>query len=433
MVYLEVGLVLFLTLVNGALALSELAIVSSRPARLRTMLDRNVRGARQALALAADPGRFLSTVQIGITLVGVLSGAYSGATLGDKLSHWFLARGVPAAWAYIAGVGAIVTAITYLSLIFGELVPKQLALRNPEGLACKVAPAMNALSIAAYPIVWLLDFSGKGVLALFGKSEDGDRNVTEEEIKTLVAEAESAGVIEPGERQMISMVMRLGDRSVRGVMTPRMEVEMIDLSAPAAETLEAVSRSSHSRFPVHDGNPDLVLGVMKIKDLVGSSFDEMASLEAFVRAAPTIPADVDALDAVEILRRSPVHMGMVHDEHGSFLGVLTAADILEAIVGTFAQEGEAYEEAIVVREDGSMLVSGWMPIDDMAEALSLSLPENRAYQTAAGLLVDLFGKLPAVGERVSMGGWLFEVVDLDGRRIDKILAVRQTPSAARES
>jgi len=432
MLYFEIGLVLVLTLVNGALAMSELAVVSSRPARLRAMTERKVKGARQALALATDPGRFLSTVQIGITLVGILSGAYSGATLGEKLSGWFVAQGLPVAWAYIAGVGAIVTGITYLSLIIGELVPKQLALKDPEGVACRVAPAMSVLAIVAYPVVWLLDWSGKLVLRLLGQKDDGDRSVTEEEIKTLVAEAESAGVIEPGERQMISSIMRLGDRSVRGVMTPRIEVEMIDISAPVSEAIEEIARSGHSRFPVHDGNPELVTGVLWIKDLVNAEWEKPGTLRAFVREAPTIPADVDALDAMEILRRSPVHMGMVHDEHGSFLGILTAADILEAIVGVFAQEGEAYEEAIVKREDGSLLIAGWMPIDDAADALGLSLPENRPYQTAAGMLVNLFGKLPAVGERVSFAGWTFEVVDLDGRRIDKILAEKRPALVVRQ-
>jgi putative hemolysin len=433
MIYLEIGLVILLTLVNGALAMSELAVVSSRPARLRALIERDVKGARQALALATEPGRFLSTVQIGITLVGILSGAYSGATLGEKLGAWFLAQGVPSAFAYAAGVGVIVAGITYLSLIVGELVPKQLALKNPEGIACKVAPAMIVLSVVAYPVVWFLDLSGRLLLALLRQKEDEARGVTQEEIKTLVAEAESAGVIEPGERQMISGVMRLGDRSVRSVMTPRMAVEMIDLSAPVAQAMALIEKSAHSRFPVHDDNPELVTGVLWIKDLVSARGTQPETLRGFVRAAPTIPADVEALDAVEILRHSPVHLGMVHDEHGSFLGILTAADILEAIVGAFSQEGEVFEEQIVVRADGSLLVAGSMRVDDLAEALRLSLPENRPYQTAAGMLVDLFGKLPAVGESISYRDWDFEIVDLDGRRIDKILASKRAFPAGRRA
>lgn len=428
MIYLEIGLVLLLTLINGALSMSELAVVSSRPARLRAMAERKVSGARQALALATDPGRFLSTVQIGITLVGIVSGAFSGATLGEKLSAWLLSQGLTRAWAYFAGVGIVVAAITYLSLVIGELVPKQLALRNPEGLACKVAPVMAALSLAAYPLVWLLDWSGKIVLAAMGRRQGDGRSVSEEEIRTLVAEAESAGIIEPGERRMISSVMRLGDRSVRGVMTPRMDVEMIDLAEPVLETFTAIAGSPHSRFPVYDRDPELVIGVLKLKDLVGALGERPETLRPFVREAPTIPADVDALDALEILRRSPVHMGLVHDEHGVFLGLVTTADILEAIVGAFAQEGEPFEEPIVTRADGSLLVAGSTPAEELAETLGLSLPEGRTYQTAAGMLVDLFGKLPAVGDHVLFGDWRLEVVDLDGRRIDKILVARQAPA-----
>lgn len=433
MIYLEIALVLVLILINGVLAMSELAVVSSRPARLRALIDRKVRGARQALTLATDPGRFLSTVQIGITLVGILSGAFSGATVGQNLSAWFEKQGVPTTWAYVVGVGVIVTAITYLSLIIGELVPKQIALRNPEKIACKVAPAMSVLAIIAYPVVWLLDWSGKIVLSLMGHREGGERSVTEEEIKSLVAEAESAGILEPGERQMISSVMRLGDRSVRGVMTPRVDVEMVDLSAPISDALEMIAHSAHSRFPAHDDDPDVVTGVLWAKDLVNADWEKPNSLRPFVRPAPTIPADVDALNVVEILRRSSVHMGMVHDEYGSFLGIATAADILEAIVGVFAKEGEALEEAIVTREDGSLLIAGWMPIDDMADALGVTLSENRPYETAAGLLIYVFGRLPVVGERTLFQNWQFEIVDLDGRRIDKILATKQSAVDVRAS
>ena len=433
MLYVEIAVVLFLTLINGVLAMSELAVVASRPARLRALVVRDVKGAGQALALATNPGRFLSTVQIGITLVGILAGAFSGATLGENLSSWFEEQGVPTTWAYVLGVGVIVTAITYLSLIIGELVPKQLALKNPESIACKVAPAMSVLAIVVYPIVWLLDWSGKIVLSLMGQKEAAERSVTEEEIKTLVAEAESAGVLEPGERQMISSVMRLGDRSVRGVMTPRTEVEMVNLSAPISDTLETIAHSIHSRFPAHDDNPDVVRGVLWAKDLVNAGWEMPTCLRPFVRPAPIIPAGVDARDVVEIFRRSSVHMGMVHDEHGSFLGIVTAADILEAIVGVFAKEGEALEEAIVTREDGSLLIAGWMPIDDMADALGVTLPENRPYETAAGMLVNMFGKLPAVGERILVQDWQFEIIDLDGRRIDKVLATKRSTASAQDS
>src|SRR5215204_1440234 len=231
MLYLELGIVVVLILINGVLAMAELAIVSSRRARLQALVEREVVGSRRALALAADPGRFLSTVQIGITLVGVLSGAFSGATLGFRLATWLTGLGLSEGAAEAIGVGVVVALITYVSLIVGELVPKQVALRDPEAIAARVAPAMTHLARFASPLVWLLDNSGDIVLRLLGYRAESERKVTEEEVRTLIAEAETAGVLEPGERAMISGVMRLGDRPVRAVMTPRRDVDMLDLAA----------------------------------------------------------------------------------------------------------------------------------------------------------------------------------------------------------
>ncbi len=422
MVFVETGLVLLFTLVNGLLAMSELAVVSSRPARLQILEKNGVPGARLALKLGSDPGSFLSTVQIGITLVGVLSGAFSGATLGERLSLWLVSAGMPVFWAAIVGVTLVVTMVTYLSLIIGELVPKRLALRNPERIACFVAPAMIVLSRISWPLVFLLNSSGRFVLWLIGQKDESQQRITEEEIRTLVAEAETAGVIEPGERHMIAQVMRLGDRPVRSVMTPRVDVDLLDLSDDVAENIAIIRKSPHSRFPVHEGNPDEVIGIIWSKDLIGFANGNSASLRSLVRHAPIIPAPVDALDVIDTLKRSAVHMGLVHDEYGNFLGVVTTADILEAIVGSFATEEGDAEEAIVTRSDGSLLVSGWMPVVELAEALALPLPKNRSYETAAGMLIDAFGKLPEVGDKTSIGNWHFEVLDLDGRRIDKLLA-----------
>lgn len=430
MLSLEVTLVVFLTLVNGLLSMSELAMVSSRPARLKGMAERGVTGARRALALSADPGRFLSTVQIGITLVGILAGAFSGATLGERLSSWLQEQGLPNFWASFFGVGLVVTAITYMSLIFGELVPKQLALKNPERIACFMAPAMTWLSRFSYPIVWVLDKSGKAVLKLIGGDADSDRRVTEEEIRTLVAEAESAGVIEPGERQMISSVMRLGDRPVSSVMTPRIELDVIDLSDPLEKNIALMTSSGHSSFPAHEGNPDEVIGVIWVKDIVGRD-KEMLDLHPLVREAPVIPETVDVLDAVEMLKKSSVHMGLVHDEYGHFLGIVTPYDILQAITGGFSNADGAAEMALITREDGSLLISGWMPVDDLADATGLAIPQARSYQTAAGLVIEALGKIPEAGEKVTIQHWRFEVIDMDGRRVDKLLAVRHTPATLR--
>jgi magnesium and cobalt exporter, CNNM family len=424
MLFLELAIVFFLVLLNGLLAMSELAIVSSRPARLKAMVERNVTGSRRALALASDPGKFFSTVQIGITLVGVGSGAFSGATLGLRVAAMLHDLGLSPGLSETLGVGIVVALITYFSLIIGELVPKQIALRNPEAVAVRVAPAMTWLAKISLPVVWLLDASGRGILRLLGHKEGTVDRVTEEELRTLVAEAETAGVLEPGERAMISGVMRLGDRSVRAVMTPRHDVDTIDLTQDAASALAAITTSIHSRLPAHEGSSDEMIGIIRAKDLLDAfTRGEQPDLRAHVRQAPVIPDTLDALDVVGMLKKSSVHIGLVHDEYGHFQGVVTSADILEAIVGAFRTE-EAWPEPAVPRPDGSYLIAGSMNAEDLMELLRLPPAADRQYHTAAGFVLAGLGHLPEVGESFDAHGWRFEVVDLDGRRIDKILATR---------
>jgi putative hemolysin len=432
MLYFEIGIVAALICVNGLLAMSELAVVSSRPARLRMMVEQGVSGSRRALALAADPGRFLSTVQIGITLVGVLSGAFSGATLGQRLSEWFGEKGMPDAFADAAGVGLVVALITYASLIVGELVPKQIALRNPEGVAVRVAPAMTLLSKFSYPLVWLLSASGQGVLKLLGQGSAPEDRVTEEELKTIVAEAETAGVLETEERQMIAGVLRLGDRAVRAVMTPRTEVDWIALDASEEEVRKILIETKHSRLPAADGSPDDMTGVVHAREvlaalLAGKPFD----IRSYVRKAPVIHDNADALDVLATLKAAQVPMALVHDEYGHFEGVVTPADLLEAITGVFNADSEGSDPVAVQRDDGSWLLAGYMPADEMAEQIGIRLPENRDYETVAGFVLSHLHHLPATGEWVNAHGWRFEVVDLDGRRIDKVLATKQ-PALRRE-
>jgi putative hemolysin len=420
---LELAIVMALIVVNGLLAMSELAIVSSRPARLAGLVEKGVRGARAALDLASDPGRFLSTVQIGITLVGVLSGAFSGATLGTRLSSWLVELGLRPGAADVFGVGVVVTLITYTSLIVGELVPKQIALRDPERVAVRVAPAMTVLAKISLPLVWILDRSGRTLLWLLGQRGAAEDRVSEDEIRTLVIEAENAGVLEPGEKEMIAGVMRLGDLPVGAVMTPRHEVDMINLSEPPEAIRLAFRNSPHSRLPVFDGEE--ALGILQAKDLLGAYLaGEEPDLRRLIRDAPVIPETVDARDVVAILRDSAVHMGLVHDEYGTFQGVVTSADILESIVGGFQTEEGPAEPAVVRRDDGSLLIAGWMPAIAFAQLLHIALPASRRYQTCAGYLLEKFGAIPQEGASVSADGWRFEVVDLDGRRIDKVLATK---------
>ena len=425
MLYIELAIVIVLILINGLLALAELAIVSSRRARLRALVDREVLGSRRALALASDPGRFLSTVQIGITLVGVLSGAFSGATLGLRLAEWFAYLGLPTGVAETVGVGLVVAVITYFSLVIGELVPKQIALRNPEKIAVRVAPAMTAIAKIASPVVSLLDISGRAVLRALGYQALAEHRVTDEEIRTLMAEAETAGVIEPGERAMIAGVMRLGDRPVRAVMTPRREVDMVDLTDDPDDIRRMIVESVHSRLPVHAGTPEEMLGVVQAKDLLDACLrGEGLDIRAQVRPAANVPDTADALDVVDVIKASPVHMALVHDEYGHFQGVVTNADILEAIVGDFRTDEGPIEPDAVQRDDGSWLIAGSMPADEMADRLSIALLPERGYHTAAGFILNQLGHLPDIGESFDSQGWRFEVVDLDGHRIDRILARR---------
>jgi putative hemolysin len=428
-VLIEILIVLVLILVNGALAMSELAVVSARPVRLKALADGGSRGAQTAIDLAADPGRFLSSVQIGITLVGVLSGAVSGATLGQRLGDALASTGMDPQTAATLGVGGVVVVITYLSLIFGELVPKQVALRDPERVASLVAPPMRLIARGAAPIVWVLDVSGKLVLRLLGQDTEDRARVTEEEVRVILTEAEGEGVLEGAEREMLSGVMRLADRVARGVMTPRGEVEMLRADLSHDEALAAIGASDRSRLPVQDEATGEVLGVLYVTDaFTALSRGETLDVRALMREVPIIYESADALDVIDILRKSRNHMGLVYDEYGSFEGIITTGDILAAITGTFQEEiGE--EPPLHEREDGSYLVAGWMAADEFIERLSLPRDMAGDYETVAGLVLNQLHRLPTLGDTVEAGGWRFEVVDLDGRRIDKVLVSRLEPLA----
>jgi putative hemolysin len=422
--FFEIAIILVLTVVNGVLAMSELAVVSSRPARLRILADQGSRGATVALRLAEHPGRFLSTVQIGITLVGVLSGAFSGATLGVRVAGWLQEMGLSQNLAEWFGVGIVVVLITYLSLIVGELVPKQIALRDPERVAAQVAPAMLVLAKLGAPLVWLLDNSGKLILALLGQKNDGGEKMTEEEVKSIIAEAETAGVIKRDEGEMIAGVMRLADRTANALMTPRREVEVVNLAEPLETIRQRVRTSRRSRLPVQDGDADSIIGVVLAKDVL-EAFSARArpDIASLVQEAPIVLDRTHALDVLRAIRGSHVHMTLVFDEYGHFEGIVTANDVLEAIVGVLQEETDE-ELPIVTRTDGSLLISGWMAADEFADQLGVPVDRDADFQTVAGFVLAEMQRLPQVGESFEKAGWRFEVIDLDGRRIDKILASR---------
>lgn len=414
-----------LILLNGLFALSELAVVSARHPRLKALAASGKPGAESALALASDPGKFLSAVQIGITLIGIINGAYSGEAFGSQASQALANTGLPERFAQPLGFFSVIAIITYLSVIVGELVPKTLALRNAEGIACAVAPSMTLFSRIAAPAVWLLDASTRLVFRLLGQSTASESRVTDEEIRTLVAEAETAGVLEKGEREMIAGVMRLADRAVVGLMTPRTDVDWLDITAGGADIRNRLITTQHSRLPVVDGSPDQILGVVATRELLAQLLaGKELDVRSAIHKAPVVPETTDALDVLAILRDANVPMAIILDEYGHFEGIVTPADVLEAIAGVFRSDAADEEPHATERADGSWLLSGSMPADEMAEKLGLILPEERSYETVAGFVLAHLKRLPQTGEHVDAANWRFEVVDLDGRRIDKVLATK---------
>ncbi|MBB4632972.1 hemolysin family protein [Sphingosinicella soli] len=426
--WVDIGIILLLIAVNGVFAMSEMSVVSSRRARLQAMVNAGKPGSRIALALHDDPSRFLSTVQIGITLVGIVNGAYSGATLGGPVAERLALLGVPERLSSEVGIVLVVTLITYLSLTVGELVPKQLALRSPERVAVVIAAPMSVLSRITAPLVWVLEHSTKALLRLFGAAKENADHVTAEELHLIVSEATNAGVIEENERQMISGVMRLANRSVRAVMTPRTEIDWLDIEADEAEIRAELVATAHTRLPVAEGSIDRIIGILQARDVAAAILDgRPLDVRALLRSAPVVPDAMDAADALEVLRRADVPIALVHDEYGHFEGILTPADLLAAIAGAFKSDlDEGTEPDAVERGDGSWLLAGSMPADEMAETLGTRLPAERDYQTVAGFALSVLTHLPEIGETFRYDDWTFEIVDMDGRKIDRLLA---TPAA----
>ena len=419
----DVAIILALVALNGVFAMSELAIVSARKPRLEAMARRGKTGARIAIELGADPGRFLSTVQIGITLIGIIAGAYSGASLGGPTGERIAQLGIKAETAEALGFAIVIGITTFLSLIIGELVPKQFALRAPEPIAATMALPMVWLAKATAPLVWLLDRTSALIFRLLRMNRESQSHVTAEELHLIVAEASKSGVIEESERAIISGVVRLADRPVREVMTPRTELDWIDADADHDALLAVLRTLPHSRMLVAEGSVDKIIGVVQARDIVAKLVDGAdIDLRALMKTAPIVPDQVDAMDALEALRRADVPMAMVHDEYGHLEGIVTPADLLAAIAGDFASDHDIdTDPPLVERDDGSLLVSGWLPADTLAEKIGITLPDDRDYATVAGLALAEFKRLPSVGDHFALGGYRFDIVDMDGRKIDKLL------------
>jgi putative hemolysin len=430
--WLDVLLIFALICLNGVLAMSELAIVSSREARLKAMAKGGSGGAEAALALAAEPGRFLSTVQSGITLIAIFAGAFSGASLGEPVTQRIQALGLDPKTAHTVGFGLVIVLTTYFSLVIGEIVPKQIALRSPEPIAVLMARPMQWLSKITAPFVWLLDRSSALIFKVFGFNRESRNQVTAEELHLVVAEAQTAGVLEEDERAMISGIVRLADRPVREVMTPRTEIDWIDVKSNPDEVRQALLDTPHSRIPVADGSVENIVGVIQTRDVLAEALEGRAiDLGALCRKAPVIPDLMDAMDALAVLRSADVPLALVHDEYGHLDGIVTPGSILAALAGTFAHDVEQGEEPpLVEREDGSWLVSGAASADILGDRLGVNLPDDRDYSTVAGFALSVLKHLPDTGESFRFDGWAFEIVDMDGRKIDKLIASRPSKRAA---
>ena len=424
-----------LILLNGVFAMSELAIVSARTGRLRSAAQQGSGSAQIALDLAADPGKFLSTVQIGITLIGIVAGAYSGASLGGPVGERLAALGIPADWAGQAGFALVIALTTYFSLVIGELVPKQVALRVAVPISLAMARPMALLAKIAAPLVWLLDTSSGVLIRLLGVQPAGQSAVTAEELHMLFAEATRTGVIESEQHQMLSSVVRLAQRPVREVMTPRTDVDWIDINADETAIAALLEESPHSIWPVADGSADKVMGLVRVREILSALLEgKGVRLEALMKKAEVVPDQLDAVDALRVLQQADIAMAMVHDEYGHLDGIVTPVDLLTALVGDFASDQDPDDApGIVERQDGSLLVAGSLSADALADKLDLTYGDDREFATVAGFCLAVMKKLPSEGEWFEEQGWRFEIVDLDERRIDKVLVSALSPAKIEDS
>ena len=425
---LDLLIVLVLIGCNAFFALSEMSVVTSRKGRLRQMAAGH-RGARKALELAEHPERFLSTVQVGITLIGILTGMFGGDAIGASIGSW-LARNAPALGSYAGTVGlvAAVGLITFLTIVLGELLPKRLALLAPERLASIVALPMHGLSRIATPAVWLLTMSVRGLLRVLRLHQTEAAHVTEEEIRLLVSESHEQGVIDADERNMMNRVLRLGDRTAASLMTPRTRIAWLDVAEGFDENLAVMRATPFSRYPVYRGNDADVVGILEVKSLIDRLEEPEFDLFKYLREPLFVSESTPALKVLEILREEQYSLALVVDEYGDVAGLVTVNDVLEAVIGrTQTGEGADAVSQITTREDGSLLVDGGASVETVRELVGLgALPgeEEHDYHTAAGMVIAHFGRIPNVGEHFEWSGWRIEVVDLDGPRIDKLLLQR---------
>jgi putative hemolysin len=420
-----------LIIANGIFSMAEIAIVSSRKVRLQQRAEEGDERAKIALELANSPSQFLSTIQIGITLVGILAGAFGGATIAENLAPEFNRIAWIAPHGGAVSLFIVVLAITFLTLIIGELVPKQIALQHAERLAAAFAPSMRALAWVAAPLVHLLSLSTHLVLRLFGIKPSAETSVTEEEVKLMIEQGTQEGVFEPTEQEMVERVFRLGDRTVNALMTPRPDVVWLDIHDPPEETQSKITSNSHTHYPVAEDQIDNIIGMVNSKDLLSQNLScRPIDLRSVLRPALFIPESMSALDLLERFKKKRTHVALVIDEHGGFQGLITTSDVLEAIVGDIPTPGEAEEADIIRREDGSWLVDGKVLADELKELLQkeeLPFEDENLYQTLGGLVMAFLDRIPKSGDHFDWNGFQFEVVDMDGHRVDKVLIKSHPP------
>jgi len=422
MAVVESAVIVLLLMFNGFLAMSEIAIVSSRRGRLEQLADAGRAHARTALALAENPSRYLAAIQMCMTLIGILAGALSGATVADRLEDWFSLYPPVAPYAKAAAVGIVVVVVTYLSLIIGELVPKQIALKNPETIAIHVARPLAILVKSAAPVVWLLDVSTKFILRVVGMRPGFKRQVTDEDIQSLVREAERSGVLGKVERELVEGVLDLEERAIRTIMTPRPDVGWVNLDEPDDAIVNKIRTSPYAQLLVSRGSLDDIAGVVRKQDLLeqtlgGSAFD----VKSLLLPPLVIPEGVSILRTLDLFRKTPVNTAVVVDEYGTIQGIVTRTDLLEALAGDLPDVDISSEPKVTRNHDGSLLIDAAMPIREMTDLNCFSKPPVGDFVTLAGFMLAQLGHIPEIGEEFAKDGWRFRVVEMDRRRIDKIL------------
>lgn len=424
---MEIAILIALILLNGVFAMSEIALVTARKARLQKLIDEGDSGAAAAVKLGEDPTRFLSTIQIGITSIGVLNGIVGESALAGPLSEWMITVGMNPTYASYLSTGLVVVLITYFSIVVGELVPKRIGQSYPETFARLISRPINFLALATKPFVLLLSASTRALLRLLGVKETSGSPVTEEEIHAMLVEGTTAGVIESHEHTMVRNVFRLDDRQIGSLMVPRGDVVCLDLEAPFQDNLNIIETANHARFPVIRGDMNNIVGVLNARQwLVRAVRDEHSDLKAQLETALYVPETITGMELLDNFRMSDVHMAFVIDEYGEVQGIVTLQDLIEAITGEF-QPRDPETSWALQREDGSWLLDGHIPVPELKDRLALdSVPEEERgrYHTLSGMMMLLIGRLPRVTDTVEWEGWKFEVVDMDGKTIDKILAAR---------